>query len=67
MLHELAETTAAELGVCVRPIAVRRTDTVTGQTTNVGIRCGSTKANVCPSAPKRHGGCGWTRRKRVGT
>jgi len=54
MLHELAEATAAELGVCTRPIAVRRTDTVTGESTNVGIRCGSTKANVCPSCAENN-------------
>ena len=48
VLHDLATSSAIEHGVCVRPIAVRRTDTHTGQTTTVGIRCGSTKTDVCP-------------------
>jgi integrase len=48
-VRELAEAAAAEHGVCVRPLAVRRVDTQTGQKQPVGIRCGSTREHVCPS------------------
>ena len=48
VVAELAKASAIEHGVCVRPIAVRRTDTHTNQTTTVGIRCGTTRADVCP-------------------
>jgi hypothetical protein len=48
VMHELAKASAIEHGVCVRPIAVRRTDTLTRETTTVGIRCGTTRANLCP-------------------
>jgi hypothetical protein len=48
VLHELAQASAIEHGVCVRPIAVKRTDTVTGQTATIGIRCGTTRADLCP-------------------
>ena len=33
VLHELAHASAIEHGVCVRPIAVKRTDSHTGEVT----------------------------------
>ncbi|WP_051426093.1 replication initiator [Jiangella gansuensis] len=40
---------AAKQGVCVRPILQRVTDTLIGATRTVVIRCGATRAKVCPS------------------
>ncbi len=48
-VRELAEAAAVEHGVCVRPLAVRRVDNETGEKQPVGIRCGSTREQVCPS------------------
>src|SRR5881628_1464767 len=45
--------TAVEFGVCVRPLALRRVDTSTGETQIVDIPCGSTRATVCPSCAAR--------------
>lgn len=53
-LHELAKATAIEHGVCIRPLAVRRTDNHTGHTQAIGIRCGTTRAESCPSCAERN-------------
>lgn len=52
--HELARAAAQEAGVCVRPIAVCRTDHHTGQTTAIGIRCGTTRAEACAPCAERN-------------
>jgi len=39
---------AAKLGVCVRPILRRVTDTTTGESETVPLPCGSTRERVCP-------------------
>jgi hypothetical protein len=44
---------AVEVGVCVRPVPLRRIDTTTGETEVVDIPCGSTLAVVCPSCADR--------------
>ncbi|MFE3499606.1 replication initiator [Kitasatospora sp. NPDC059160] len=49
VLRQVAE----EHGVCVRPVAVRRTDVVTGHTEVVDIPCGATRASLCPSCAER--------------
>ena len=41
-------------GVCARPILNRVTDTVTGTSQVVPIRCGSTREAVCPSCARRN-------------
>jgi hypothetical protein len=53
LARQLAETMATEVGACVRPLAVRRTDTTTGATTVVPIPCGTTRASKCPSCADR--------------
>ena len=53
-LDELVTTAAEELGVCTRPVVVRRTDTVTGETHAVGVRCGTTRAQVCRPCAERN-------------
>src|SRR4051794_33871335 len=45
--------TAVEFGVCVRPLALRRVDTTTGETQIADAPCGSTRATVCPSCAAR--------------
>src|SRR5262245_10043116 len=46
---ELLRDTAATVGVCVRPLIRRVTDTTTGESETVPLACGSTRASVCPS------------------
>ncbi|GAB1688370.1 replication initiator [Krasilnikovia sp. M28-CT-15] len=44
---------AAEHGVCIRPIALRRTDLTTGQTELIDLPCGATLEAKCPPCAKR--------------
>jgi replication initiator protein RepSA len=44
---------AAEYGVCIRPIALRRTDLTTGQTQLIDLPCGATLEAKCPPCAKR--------------
>ncbi|MGW9210643.1 replication initiator [Embleya sp. NPDC055664] len=53
LAREVVRAVAQEHGVCVRPIALRRTDVVTGETTVVDVPCGATLASVCPSCAER--------------
>lgn len=49
LARDLAESTAEQVGACVRPLAMRRIDQETGAKTVVPIPCGSTRISVCPS------------------
>jgi len=40
-------------GGCLRPVHLRRTDTVTGETVSVMVPCGATLASVCPPCADR--------------
>ncbi|WP_406296238.1 replication initiator [Embleya sp. NBC_00888] len=53
LAREVVRAVAQEHGVCVRPIALRRTDVMTGETTVVDIPCGATLASVCPTCAER--------------
>src|SRR4051812_35601375 len=44
---------AADYGVCIRPITLRRTDLTTGQTELVDVPCGATLESKCPPCAKR--------------
>ena len=44
---------AEACGGCLRPIQMRRTDTVTGQVKQVMKPCGATLASICPSCAQR--------------
>src|SRR5439155_21152238 len=44
---------AVEYGVCVRPVTLRRTELVTGQTELIDIPCGATREDKCPPCAKR--------------
>ncbi len=54
VLRELVTAAAEETGVCVRPLVVRRTDNLTGETKAIGIRCGSTRAEACRPCAERN-------------
>ncbi|MBA0124238.1 replication initiation protein [Haloechinothrix sp. YIM 98757] len=49
VLEDIAAGTAEELGVCLRPIALKRVDTHTGEAVTVPVPCGATQSSVCPS------------------
>ncbi|MCP3014827.1 replication initiation protein [Nocardiopsis dassonvillei] len=50
---EVAEQVAADHGVCIRPVSLRRTDIATGETTVIDVPCGSTLESRCPACAKR--------------
>ncbi|GAA4866782.1 hypothetical protein GCM10023203_13990 [Actinomycetospora straminea] len=53
MAADVARAMAAEHGVCIRPVALRRIDTQAGRTEVVPVACGSTREDVCgPCAVK---------------
>ncbi len=54
LARDVVEAVAVEYGVCVRPVAVRRTDMNTGETVVVDVPCGSTMASACrPCATRK--------------
>jgi hypothetical protein len=44
---------AADHGVCIRPVSLRRTDLGTGQTEVIDVPCGATRDDKCPPCAKR--------------
>ena len=44
---------AEAVGGCLRPIQLRRTDTVTGKTEQIMKPCGATLASICPPCAER--------------
>ncbi|MCY9786996.1 replication initiation protein [Nocardiopsis sp. EMB25] len=53
LAREVAEQVAADHGVCIRPVSLRRTDIATGATEIVDVPCGSTLESRCPACAKR--------------
>ena len=50
---EVAQAVAEQHGVCIRPLAMRRIDTITGRVDVVPVPCGSTRDDQCrPCADK---------------
>jgi len=49
---------ALDQGVCVRPLAKRLVDRVTGEASSVVLPCGSTQESRCPTARSGPGCCG---------
>ncbi|MEH0819311.1 MULTISPECIES: replication initiator [unclassified Micromonospora] len=45
---------AIEYGVCVRPLAMRRTDLDTGLTEVIDLPCGATREDKCPPCAKKN-------------
>lgn len=50
---EVMRATALEHGVCIRPVALRRTNLATGEVEIVDVPCGATLASACPSCAER--------------
>ena len=53
LARDVVKAVAVEHGVCIRPVAMRRTDLATGQTEIVNLPCGHTLASVCPPCAER--------------
>ncbi|MEV5709929.1 replication initiator [Actinoallomurus sp. NPDC052274] len=53
LAREVVKAIAVEHGVCIRPVAMRRTDLATGETAIVNMPCGHTLASVCPPCAER--------------
>lgn len=53
LAREVIKAVAIEHGVCIRPVAMRRTDLETGETEVVNMPCGHTLASVCPPCAER--------------
>src|SRR5436309_15381710 len=50
---DVARALAEQHGVCIRPLAMRRIDTITGRVDVVPVPCGSTREDQCrPCAEK---------------
>ncbi|MFI7225919.1 replication initiator [Nonomuraea angiospora] len=54
LAREVAEEVAKLNGVCVRPVALRRLDIVTGKEEIIDAPCGATLESKCPSCAKRN-------------
>jgi hypothetical protein len=48
-IRKIAESS----GGCLRPVQLRRTDTVTGQADQMMVPCGATLASICPPCAER--------------
>ncbi|MGW5876884.1 replication initiator [Nocardiopsis terrae] len=53
LAREVAEQVAADHGVCIRPVSLRRTNIATGTTEVIDVPCGSTLESRCPACAKR--------------
>jgi hypothetical protein len=53
LAKDATRTIAEATGGCLRPVQLRRTDTITGQSVPVLIPCGNTLASVCPPCAER--------------
>ncbi|QVQ50490.1 replication initiation protein [Spiractinospora alimapuensis] len=53
LAREVAEQIAADKGVCIRPVSLRRVDTRTGDSEVIDVPCGSTLESRCPACAKR--------------
>lgn len=51
--RKVAVDAAIEFGVCIRPVPIRRTDIVTGETSIVDMPCGATLTALCPPCADR--------------
>ncbi|GAA2208427.1 hypothetical protein GCM10009850_038850 [Nonomuraea monospora] len=54
LAREVAEQVAIQHGVCVRPVALKRLDTHTGQTDIIDVPCGATLETLCPPCARRN-------------
>ncbi|MEV0581306.1 replication initiator [Nonomuraea sp. NPDC050310] len=54
LAREVMEEVAKLHGVCIRPVPLKRLDTVTGQSEIIDVPCGSTLESKCPPCAKRN-------------
>ncbi|WP_452448552.1 replication initiator [Nonomuraea turcica] len=54
MARDVVEEVAKLHGVCIRPVPLRRLDTVTGKSEIIDVPCGSTLESKCPPCAKRN-------------
>ncbi|MEV4105537.1 replication initiator [Nonomuraea sp. NPDC049649] len=52
--RDVALEVAKQHGVCIRPVALKRLDTTTGQSEIIDVPCGATMEAVCPPCAKRN-------------
>jgi hypothetical protein len=53
LARDLVKAVAIDHGVCIRPVAMRRTDLTTGESQIINMPCGHTLASVCPPCAER--------------
>src|SRR3569833_842609 len=53
LARDLIKAVAVEHGVCIRPVALRRTALTAGESQIVSLPCGLTLASVCPPCAER--------------
>ena len=53
MSRQVVKEMAAEYGVCLRPVTLRRTDLHTGHTEVIDLPCGTTREDKCPPCATR--------------
>ncbi|MEE6257973.1 replication initiator [Plantactinospora sonchi] len=51
---DVLKDVATEYGVCIRPLAMRRTDLDTGLTEVIDLPCGATREDKCPACAKKN-------------
>ncbi|WP_204076645.1 replication initiator [Planotetraspora phitsanulokensis] len=54
LARDVIEVLAVQNGVCIRPVPLRRIDTLTGANTVLNVPCGTTMEAKCPSCAKRN-------------
>jgi hypothetical protein len=52
LAREVAEQVAADHGVCIRPVSLRRKNTATGATEVIDAPCGSALESRCPACAR---------------
>jgi hypothetical protein len=53
LAREVTEQVAADHGMCIRPVSLRRTNIATGAAEMIDVPCGSTLESRCPACAKR--------------
>ncbi|MEU8104590.1 replication initiator [Nonomuraea muscovyensis] len=54
LARDVVEEIAKLNGVCIRPVPLKRLDTLTGQWEYIDVPCGSTRDSQCPPCAKRN-------------
>lgn len=54
LARDVVEEIAKRYGVCIRPVPLRRIDTMTGKSQIIDVPCGATLEAKCPPCAKRN-------------